>query len=116
MRLLITVASTRSQWLMSYYASKPTIIREVDYLHYEAILYPHCVNEHMAPIWIVNLQIDSIREEYPSDQVKLPVGSLLYLHDSNLTTHLLGFEQHAVFGMILDGRWSQDSTFFPSKL
>src|SRR5882762_11673828 len=41
--------------------------REVDYLRYEAISYPHWANERMAPVWIVNPRIDSIREEYPSD-------------------------------------------------
>jgi len=61
----------------------------------------------MAPVWIVNPRIDSIREEYPSDQDKLPAGSLLYLYDSDLATHSLGFEQHAVFGRILDGGWRE---------
>ena len=60
---------------------------KIDYLRYEAISYPHWANEHMAPIWIVNLWIDSIREEYPSDQVKLPAGSLLHLQDSDLATN-----------------------------
>jgi hypothetical protein len=50
---------------------------------------------------------DSIREEYPSDQVKLPVGSLLHLHNSDLATNSLGFEQHAALGMILDSGWRE---------
>src|SRR6266436_10270002 len=80
---------------------------EIDYLRYEAISYPHWENECMAPIWIVNLQIDSIREEYPSDQVKLPAGSLLHLHDSDLAMNLLGFKHHAALGMILEGGWRE---------
>jgi len=80
---------------------------EIDYLRYEAISYPHWANERMAPIWIVNPRIDSIREEYPSDQVKLPVGSLLHLHDSDLAMNSLGFEHHAALGMILEGGWRE---------
>jgi len=80
---------------------------KINYVRYEAILYPHWANERMAPIWIVNLWIDSIREEYPSDQVKLPAGSFLHLHDSNLAMNLLGFEHHTALGMILEGRWRE---------
>ena len=90
--------------------------REIDYLHYEAISYPHWANECMAPIWIVNLQIDSIREEYPSDKVKLPAGSLLHLHDRDLAMNLLGFEHHAALGMILEGGWREPGFhIFPFK-
>jgi hypothetical protein len=80
---------------------------KIDYLRYEAILYRHWANERMAPIWIVNLQIDSIREEYPSSQVKLPAGSLLHLHDSDLAMNSLGFKHHAALGMILEGGWGE---------
>jgi len=84
--------------------------------HCETISYPHWTNERMAPIWIVNPWIDSIREEYPSDQVKLPTRSLLHLHDSDLATNSLGFEHHAALGIILEGGWREPGFhIFPFK-
>jgi len=74
------------------------MLRESDYVTTRAISYPYWEKVHGVPIWIIDLKLMKIREEYPSDLPKLKAQNLLHLCDEDLAEHSHGFELHSAQG------------------
>ena len=66
----------------------------------------HMGSKQTTPAWIVT-HLGIIREDIPSDQTKLRPGSLIRLHDIELSHQNCGFEKPWLFGTLGPMKWCE---------
>ena len=93
-RTIITLDSDITKYLETNY----NILLHTQARQHGAISYPHWEKEWAVPIWIINLKLTKIREEYPSELPKLEAQNLLHLCNEDLAEHSNGFELHSACG------------------